>query len=152
MLKSIIKRSLFIIAVTISVFVMAQTKKTAHAKKPAASSNSKSAVLARGEKVYKISCITCHQIDANGVPYLNPPLVKTTFVLGDKKKLIHIVIKGKTDPVEIDGVTYTNPMPAQVQLTDQQIADVLSYVRNNFGNKASLVTAAEVKSVRATAK
>jgi mono/diheme cytochrome c family protein len=150
-----LKKILFVIAISASGFGMAQTTKPAPAKKPAASAsspNSKAAVMARGEKVYKISCITCHQMDANGVPYLNPPLVKTPFVLGDKKKLIHIIVYGKTEPVEIDGVTYNNPMPAQVQLNDQQIADVLSYVRNNFGNKASLVTPAEVKAVRAAKK
>ena len=135
------------LAVATSATVLAQTTKPAPA-----SANSKAAIMARGEKVYKASCITCHQMDANGVPYLNPPLVKTKFILGDKKKLIQIVIKGKTDPVEINGVTYTNPMPAQVQLNDQQIADVLSYVRNNFGNKASMVTLAEVKNVRAATK
>ena len=130
-----------------SATVFAQTTKPA-----SSSANSKAAIMARGEKVYKTSCITCHQMDANGVPYLNPPLVKTKFILGDKKKLVQIVIKGKTDPVEIDGVTYTNPMPAQVQLNDQQISDVLSYIRNNFGNKASMVTLAEVKNVRAATK
>lgn len=141
-----LKKAMFILAVATSVATLAQTKK------PASAANSRAAIMARGEKVYKVSCITCHQVDANGVPYLNPPLVKTKFILGDKKKLIQIVIKGKTEPVEIDGVTYTNPMPAQVQLNDQQIADVLSYVRNNFGNKASLVTLAEVKAVRAAGK
>ena len=69
-----------------------------------------------------------------------------------KKRLIQIVIKGKTDAVTIDGEVYTNPMPPQVQLNDQQIADVLSFIRNNFGNKASMVSLAEVKSVRAATK
>jgi mono/diheme cytochrome c family protein len=79
-------------------------------------------------------------------------LIKTPFTLGDKKKLIQIIIKGKSDPVEIDGEIYTNPMPAQVLLKDQEIADVLSYVRNSFGNKASMVTLAEVKAMRAKLK
>lgn len=143
------KKSMFFLAFAASVAAVAQTKKPATSS---SSANSKAAVMERGEKVYKTTCITCHQMDANGVPYLNPPLVKTKFILGDKKKLIQIVIKGKTDPVEIEGTTYTNPMPAQVQLNDQQIADVLSYVRNNFGNKASMVTVSEVKSVRAAIK
>ena len=119
--------------------------------KPAAAS-SKAASLENGAKVYKMFCLACHQADAGGVPHLNPPLIKTPFVLGDKKQLIKIVIKGKTDAVTIDGEVYTNPMPPQVQLNDQQVADVLSYVRNNFGNKASMVTLAEVKNVRASTK
>ncbi|MBC7654871.1 MAG: cytochrome c, partial [Oligoflexus sp.] len=52
-------------------------------------------------------------------------------------------------PIVIDGDKYTNPMPAVNYLSDQQIADVLTYVRNSFGNKASAISAAEVKTVRA---
>jgi len=130
------------------------TAKKAQAKpkptpKPAPS---KAATMANGAKVYKQYCMACHQADAGGVPHLNPPLIKTPFTLGDKKKLIQIVIKGKTEPVEIDGEIYTNPMPAQVLLKDQEIADVLSYVRNSFGNKASMVTLAEVRQVKAAIK
>jgi len=90
--------------------------------------------------------------DGSGVPGLNPPLIKTQWVLGDKKKLINIVLKGFNDPITIDGEDYANPMPAQAYLTDQQIADVLTYVRNSFGNKATPVTAAEVKAQRAAKK
>src|SRR4051812_28177579 len=141
---------LSIAAFMIVIALLAQAKpKPKPAAKPAPS---KATAMANGAKVFKKSCMACHQADAGGVPNLNPPLIKTPFVLGDKKRLIAIVIKGKTEPVEIDGETYTNPMPAQVQLTDQQIADVLSYVRNNFGNKASMVTLAEVRQVRAAKK
>lgn len=66
--------------------------------------------------------------------------------------LIQQVLKGSQGKVEIDGDTFHNSMPPQPHLTDQQIADVLSYVRNSFGNKASIVTPAEVKVVRAKTK
>ena len=98
------------------------------------------------------TCITCHQRDGGGVPRLNPPLIKTEYVLGDKTRLINIVLKGLNQPLEIEDDTYTNVMPAFAQLTDQQIADALTYVRNNFGNKASAVTLAQVKIVRAKTK
>jgi len=131
-------------AFAIAIFLMAQTK-----LKPAPG---KETTMANGAKVYKQYCMACHQADAGGVPHLNPPLIKTPFILGDKKRLIQNIINGKTEPVEIDGEMYTNPMPAQVLLNDQQVADVLSYVRNSFGNKASMVTVAEVKQVRAAKK
>jgi mono/diheme cytochrome c family protein len=131
-------------ALSIVIILMAQTK-----SKPAPT---KATIMAEGAKVYKQYCMACHQADAGGVPHLNPPLIKTPFILGDKKRLIQIVVNGKNDAVEIDGDVYTNPMPAQVLLTDQQIADVLSYVRNNFGNKASMVTLSEVKQVKAAKK
>jgi mono/diheme cytochrome c family protein len=108
------------------------------------------ASLLRGKKVYETICIACHQADAMGVPRMNPPLIKTPWVLGDKKRLIQIVLKGLPGgTIEIDGDVFNNPMPPQeTLLNDQQVADVLTYVRISFGNKASAVTAAEVKSTR----
>jgi mono/diheme cytochrome c family protein len=106
------------------------------------------AAMTRGAVVYKNVCITCHQADGGGVPNMNPPLIKTEYVLGDKTRLAHIVLAGLAEPIEINGDDYKQHMPAQNYLTDQQVADVLTYVRNSFGNKASAVQVAEVKAVR----
>lgn len=106
------------------------------------------ASMQRGKKVYNQYCLACHQADGGGVPRMNPPLQKTDYVAGDKKRLINIVLKGLNDPIEINGEEYVNPMASHAHLNDQQIADVLTYIRNNFGNKASAVTAAEVKALR----
>lgn len=110
------------------------------------------ASITRGQAVYAKACMTCHQKNGAGVPHLNPPLTKTSWVLGDKKKLITITLKGMNQPIEINDEEYLNAMPGLPHLTDQQVADVLTYVRNSFGNKASAVTPAEVKAVRAKAK
>jgi len=104
-------------------------------------------MLQKGKIVYEQYCLACHQVDGSGVPHLNPPLVKTSFVLGDKKSLIGIVLNGLSD-VEVDGETYSNPMPGFNFLTDEEVANVLTYVRNSFTNKATAVTIAEVKSSR----
>lgn len=105
-----------------------------------------------GEKVYKKYCISCHQADGGGVPHMTPPLINTSYVLGDKGTLIKIVLNGLKN-VDIDDETYSNPMPALgTTLKDQQIADVLTYVRNSFGNKAAAVTVAEVKEVKSKVK
>lgn len=106
----------------------------------------------RGKALYETYCLSCHQDDGSGVPKLNPPLIQTTWVTGDKTKLIKWVLSGSTEKVKIDGKYYDNNMPAQDYLKDQEIADVLTYVRNSFGNKSTAVTAAEVKAVRATVK
>jgi mono/diheme cytochrome c family protein len=108
--------------------------------------------IARGEKLYTLYCLSCHQKSGNGVPHMNPPLVKTSYVTGDIKKLVTWVLKGSTENVEIDGKSYSNNMPAQNYLKDEQIADVLTYVRNSFGNSSSAITATEVKAIRATVK
>lgn len=120
-------------------------KKTVHHSATAAS-------MARGKIVYGKICIACHMADGNGVPMMNPPLINTTYVLGDKTKLITIVLNGFKEDVEINGQTYSNVMTPHKDLTDQQIADVLTYVRRSFGNKATSIKTSEVKKVRATIK
>ena len=104
----------------------------------------------RGAELYKKYCLTCHQANGTGVPRMNPPLIKTTYVTGDKKKLIKWVLQGSVENIPIDGQTYSNNMPAQAYLKDQEIADILTYIRSSFGNKATAVTSAEVKTVRAS--
>lgn len=109
-------------------------------------------IMERGKKVYASYCITCHQVDGGGVPGLNPPLEKTSYISGSKTRLIRIVLKGLDTHEEIDGETYTNTMAPLNYLTDQQISDVLTYIRNSFGNKATAITPGDVKYVRARTK
>ncbi len=107
---------------------------------------------ANGKVVYERYCLTCHQADGGGVPRMNPPLIKTDYVKGNKQRLIGIVLNGMNVPLEINGDSYENPMASHAFLKDQQIADVLTYIRSSFGNKSSAVTVAEVKAVRAKIK
>jgi mono/diheme cytochrome c family protein len=106
------------------------------------------ASLARGKKIYQVQCLTCHQVDGTGVMNMNPPLVKTTYVLGPKPALIKIVLEGMKLPLTIEDNEYHNVMPPHTTMTDQEIADVLTYVRHSFGNKAIAVTPADVKAIR----
>lgn len=114
--------------------------------------NNTKASAVRGKKVYTTYCLACHQADGGGVPRMNPPLTNTIYVNGDKTRLINIVLKGLNDPIEIDGEEFRNQMASQGFLTDVQVADVLTFVRSNFGNKSSAVTPVEVKKVRAAIK
>ncbi|OIQ95173.1 alcohol dehydrogenase cytochrome c subunit precursor [mine drainage metagenome] len=91
-------------------------------------------------------------VDGGGVPHMNPPLTQTSYILGDKAKIIDIVLHGLTIREPIDDEYYSNNMAPHTDLTDQEIADVLTYVRNSFGNKASAVSVAEVKAVRSKKK
>ena len=108
--------------------------------------------IENGKKVYQKNCLTCHQVNGGGVPKMNPPLINAAFVKGDKKKLIQWVLLGSVVKVPIDGKYYSNNMPPQATLQDQDIADVLTYIRNNFKNKASPITATDVKNTRTIAK
>lgn len=155
------KTVLIITGLVLFTIVLAQTKnppakKTATQKAPAAKTGTKAApatgntlqaTIAEGKKVYMQTCVSCHQLDGGGVQNLNPPLIKTSYVLGDKIKLAKVVLNGMSN-VEIDDESYHNVMPPMNYLTDKQIADVLTYVRNSFGNKASAVTEKDVKTAR----
>jgi mono/diheme cytochrome c family protein len=103
----------------------------------------------RGKAIYEQTCLPCHQADAGGVPGMNPPLRKSPYVQGAPARLIGIILKGLNDGVEIDGDTYMNPMPAFGSvLKDQEIADVLSYLRSHFGNKAGPINKPQVSRIR----
>lgn len=103
----------------------------------------------KGKQIYEQTCLPCHQADAGGVPGMTPPLRKSPYVQGPPSKLIGIVLQGFNDGVEIDGETYSNPMPPfGATLNDQDIADVLSYVRSHFGNKAGPITRPQVDKIR----
>jgi len=116
------------------------------------SQSTSSSSKARGKEVYTKYCLTCHQADGGGVPRMNPPLTQTEYVNGNKQRLIGIVLNGMNIPLEINGDSYENPMASHAFLKDQQIADVLTYVRSSFGNKSTAITAEEVKAVRAKNK
>jgi len=135
--------ALFLAALLLTTALQAQVKKTAH-------HSSLKITLARGKIVYTNICLACHMADGNGVPTMNPPIVKTEYVLGDKTRLIKIVLNGFKEDVQINGQSFSNNMSPHKDLTDRQIADVLTYVRKSFGNKASSVSALQVKKVRAS--
>jgi mono/diheme cytochrome c family protein len=101
-----------------------------------------------GKFIYENYCLACHQEDGSGVPSMNPPLIKTDWVLGDSTRLINVILKGLKD-TEINGDSYSNEMPSHDFLTDNQIAEVLTYVRKSFGNKASAISSEDVKKQRA---
>ena len=104
--------------------------------------------LAAGQALYKMHCQACHMNDGKGVPGMNPPLVNTDWVTGDKERLIGVVLKGMNEPIEVNGETYQNMMASFAHLSDSEIAEILTYVRSVFGSEAGGVTVEEVAEVR----
>lgn len=102
-----------------------------------------------GEAVYDTYCAGCHQRDGRGAAPRFPPLAGTDWVTGDKQRLIRIIIDGTDGPIEVAGTVYAEGvMPKHRFLSDQDIADVATYIRRSFGNDADAVTAREVQEVR----
>ncbi len=106
-----------------------------------------------GESIYDMACLPCHQPEGKGLPGVYPPLVGSDWVRSDPTRLIKILLHGLAGPVTVAGQDFGGPnavpMPSLGGLTDEQIADVLTFVRKEFGAKSSPVSPAEVKKVRA---
>lgn len=110
--------------------------------------------IKRGKEVYATYCVACHMADGKGLENVFPPLAKSDYLMADKKRSIKQVLNGATDPMTVNGVKYTTPMMGFPSMTDQEVADVLNYVRNSWGNKGSndIVKPEEVKKARAEKK
>lgn len=103
-----------------------------------------------GKGIYNRICAACHLGSGKGVPGNNiPPLAGSALAQGDAAKPINIVLHGLKGPIVRNGVAINGQMaPWKDQLSDQEIADVLTYVRSAFGNTAAAVTPDEVKTAR----
>jgi nitrite reductase (NO-forming) len=107
--------------------------------------------IEKGRGVYMQTCFVCHQMNGEGVPAQIPPLAKSDyFAKMSNEEAIHTVIAGRTGEVIVNGKKYNGTMTPLNYLSDDQIANVLTYVRNSFGNEGGAISMAEVKKVRAT--
>lgn len=108
--------------------------------------------IKRGKETFSTYCVACHQSDGKGLENVFPPLAKSDYLMADKKRSIRQVLNGATEPITVNGKKYTTPMVGFPSMTDEEVADVLNYVRNSWGNKGDIVTIEEVKKIRAEKK
>lgn len=106
------------------------------------------ATLKRGAAVYARTCLACHQPTGKGLPPVFPSIAGTPIVVGNPELPIKFILQGLMGPITIEGTTYNSMMPPVGGVSDQDIADVLTYVRQSFGNRGTIVTPAQVKAVR----
>lgn len=144
----------------VGVFLASCQSKTAPKKEESASSEQiageiqknlpaqSEAKVLPGKAVYEENCLSCHQSDGSGVPGMHPPLTPGSWVGKDPKELIAIMMKGLNGKIEVNGEVYNDLMPSHAQLSDQEIADVLTYIRASFGNNYNAVTPEMVKDAR----
>ena len=103
-----------------------------------------------GKQIYLTNCATCHQPNGMGVPGAFPPLAESEWVTGTEERLVRIVLHGLQGPITVKGNEYNNVMaPLGAVLKDEQIANVLSYIRQEWGNTAPDVEPATVVRIRA---
>jgi mono/diheme cytochrome c family protein len=101
-----------------------------------------------GQELYGRHCLTCHQADGYGVPNLQPAIVGGTWVGGDSRALAMFVLTGGFDSASRKESDNANVMPAFAQLSDEELAAILTFIRAKFGKGASAVTAADVADAR----
>lgn len=105
--------------------------------------------MKRGAAVYARTCIACHQPTGMGLPPVFPPIANAPIVVGNPELPIKFILQGLMGPITVNGTTYNSMMPPVAGVSDGDIADVLTYVRQSFGNKGNPVSADQVKAVRA---
>lgn len=132
----------------VTAAALKETKPAPQAEAKPAAKLSAADLAKKGEQVYTATCAACHQANGQGLPNTFPPLAGSEFVNGDANKHIEIVLKGLTGPITVLGKPYNSAMPPQAQLSDEDIAAVVTYERTAWGNKGGAVTPEQVKALR----
>lgn len=115
--------------------------------RPPAAAQSKSEKMQQGRQLFVSLCAACHQPTGRGIPNVFPPLAGSDYLNADKKRAVKIVINGRQGEIVVNGQRFNNSMP-KFPLTDDDIANALTYVYNSFGNSGVEVTPEEVASLR----
>jgi mono/diheme cytochrome c family protein len=126
--------------------------RTASALVPVAPAASGGAGAAAGDQIYASLCVACHQASGQGLPGVFPPLAESEWVKAAPEVPIKILLLGLGGSVTVKGQAYNGQMPPFKQLSDAEIAAVLTHVRKSWNNGGAVVTADAVKEVRAVLK
>ena len=103
--------------------------------------------MKRGKQVYMSMCVTCHLPNGKGMGKIYPPLANADYLLEKREESIRAVKYGLKGKIVVNGVTYNNMM-APLGLDDNEVADVMNYILNSWGNKSDkIVTEKEVKTI-----
>lgn len=103
--------------------------------------------IRNGKAVYIQYCATCHMADGSGVRDLQPPLTDSKWI-SNNEQFVTILEKGISGKIDVNGQIFNNLMPTHKHLSNEEMANVISYVRSSFGNNFEPVTAKEVSRIR----
>src|SRR5690606_12206881 len=104
--------------------------------------------IKRGKVVYDDFCITCHMGNGEGLAGAFPPLAKSDFLMNNRTKSIHAIKYGLQGEITVNGIKYNSAM-ASMGLTDDEVADVMNFITNSWGNKnAKMITEKEVSEIK----
>lgn len=103
--------------------------------------------MERGKELYIANCLTCHMEDGKGIPGVFPPLAESDYLMENLDRSIKQIVHGASGEMEVNGAVYNGVMSG-FDLSDQEVADILNYIRNSWGNKGEMVTAQQVSEAR----
>ncbi len=101
-----------------------------------------------GQVLFAGTCSTCHQANGQGIEGVFPPLAKSDWIAADPKRVASVVLHGLNGPVKVNGKDYNSVMPPMSQLTDDEVANIATYVLNSWGNPGGRVTSADAAAAR----
>jgi nitrite reductase (NO-forming) len=105
------------------------------------------ASIDRGKDIYIAQCMSCHMEGGEGIEGIYPPLAKADYLMEDKSRSISTIIHGLTGEIVVNGKTYNMEMTS-FDLSDEDVSDVLNYIRNSWGNQGEPVTPEDVEASR----
>ncbi len=125
------------------------TKVVEEKEKAEQTAGSEQDFMQKGEKVYNRVCLVCHQSDGSGVPMMYPPVIESSYISGNTDSLIVLILEGMSGPVVVKGEQYNSIMPPQKDvLDDKEIADLINFLRNSYGNSGEPVNPEQVARMR----
>jgi mono/diheme cytochrome c family protein len=105
------------------------------------------ASITRGRESYVTYCLSCHMDQGEGIEGIYPPLAKADYLMADKDRAVRQIIYGASGEMVVNGKTYNTEMTG-FDLTDQEVSDLVNYIRNSFGNKGGAITPEQVNAIR----
>jgi nitrite reductase (NO-forming) len=103
--------------------------------------------VAKGKEIYSVQCITCHLSKGEGIPTVYPPLANSDFLKNQPEKSISFLIYGASESITVNGIEYSGEMQ-NLKLTDEQVSDVMNYIRNSWGNKGEPLKPSHILAIR----
>ncbi len=121
-----------------------------HATKAATAGNlTKEDQIKAGQQLFTGTCSVCHQVNGEGLPGVFPPLAKSSIIAADPKRPIQILLHGLTGKVTVNDKEYNSVMPPMSQLNDDEMANIITFVLNSWGNPGGRIATEEVAKARA---
>ena len=101
-----------------------------------------------GKALFSGTCSTCHQPEGQGMAGVFPPLAKSDYIAADPKRVPSVILHGMVGPVKVNGEDYNSNMPPMSQLTDDEVANISTYVLNSWGNPGGRISKADAAAIR----